>query len=82
MRVTFYSKRWWNNEVAEACKIFAREKKIWRHISQDREKLKKARNAFYRLIHRAKKECWQNFLESEEETLDSATIQLKDKNRC
>ncbi len=28
MRVTFYSKRWWNEEVAQACKLWAKEKKI------------------------------------------------------
>ena len=82
MRVTSYSKRWWNKEVAEARKIWAKEKKIWGHTSPDREKLKKARNAFYRLVRKAKRKCWQRFLEGEENILDPAKIQLEDKNRC
>ncbi len=50
MRVTFHSKRWWNSEVAKANKIWAKEKKILAQISLNREKLKKAQNAFYWLI--------------------------------
>ncbi len=82
MRVTPYSKRWWNSDVAEARKIWAKEKKKWGHTSPDRERLKKARNAFYRLIRKTKRECWQNFLEGEEETLEPGKIRPEDKNRC
>ncbi len=82
MWVTSHSKRWWNSEVAKAGKIWAREKKTLAQISLDREKLKKAQNAFYRLIPKAKRECWQSFLEEEEKSLDSDQIRAEDKNRC
>ncbi len=68
--------------MAEARKIWAKEKKKWRHTSPNRERLKKARNAFYRLICKAKRECWQRFLEGEEETLELGKSHLEDKNRC
>ncbi len=57
MQVTFYSKRWWNKEMVQACKLWAKEKKIWGKITPNREKLKQARNIFYRTMHKAKKEC-------------------------
>lgn len=82
MRVTPYSKRWWNKDVARACKVWAREKKLWEKITSDREKPKQARNAFYRIVRKAKKECWQNFLKSIEELSNPAQIWPKDKNRC
>ena len=82
MRVTFYLKRWWNEEVAQARKTWAKEKKTWGQVTPNREKLKQARNMFYRLVRKAKRECWQNFLEGKEETLDPAKIRPEDKNRC
>ena len=82
MRVTSHSKRWWNKEVAQACKVWAKEKKIWGQITPNREKSKQARNAFYRIVRKAKRECWQNFLEGEEKTVDPAQIRPEDKNRC
>ena len=84
MRVTPFSKRWWNKEVAEARKIWAREKKLWGKISPNRKKLKQARNAFYHIVRRVKRECWQNFLLGEEglNKGDVAKIQPEDKNRC
>ena len=82
MRVTSHSKRWWNKEVAQACKVWAKEKKIWGQITPNREKSKQARNAFYRIVRKAKRECWQNFLKDKEESLDPTRIRLEDKNRC
>ena len=84
MRVTPFSKKWWNKEVAEARKIWAKGKKKGGKVTLDREKLKQARNAFYRIVRRAKRECWQKFLEGEEELdrLDGTKIYSEDKNRC
>lgn len=73
MRVTYYCKRWWNEEVAKARKIWAKGKKIQGQITPNRDKLKQARNA---------RGCWQDFLEDKEETLDPAEIRPGDKNRC
>lgn len=84
MRVTPFSKRWWNKKVAEARKIWAKEKKLWGKVSPNREKLKQVHNIFYRTVRRAKRECWQKFLLREEELngADPAKIHPEDKNRC
>lgn len=60
--------------MAQACKVQTKKKKIWEKITPNREKLKQAQNAFYRIVCKAKKEYWQNFLESMEESSDSAQI--------
>ena len=77
-----YSKRWWNKEVAKAQKIQAKEKKQQEQILPDRKRLKKARNAFYCLIRKVKREYQQNFLESEKKILEPDKTHLKDKNWC
>lgn len=82
MRVTFYSKKWWNKEVEVACKVWAKEKKLWGKITPDRERFKKARNKFYRIVRKTKRECWQNFLEGKEEISDPPKVWPDDKNRC
>ena len=74
MRVTPYSKRWWNKEVVEARKRWAKEKKTWGKTTLDREKLKQARNTFYHIVRKAKRECWQNFLEEIEKSSNPAEI--------
>ena len=68
MQVTPYSKRWWNKNVAQACKAWAKEKKKWGKSTPNREKLKQAQNKFYHIVYKAKRECWQNFLEGIEES--------------
>ena len=84
IRVTPFSKKWWNSKVAEARKIWAREKKLWRKVTPSREKLKQAYNAFYHLVQRVKRECWQKFLMDDEEIPEGnkAKTHLEDKNRC
>ncbi len=78
-RVTFFSKRWWNNEVVQAKKTWAKEKKRLSDNSGTTEERKKARNAYYHIIRKAKRECWQNFLQGESNNM---SIQSSDKNRC
>ena len=68
--------------MAQARKIWAKEKKMWGQTTLDREKLKQARNAYYRIVRKAKRECWQNFLEGTEESSNPAQIRPKNKNRC
>ena len=53
-------------------------------MTPSREKLKQARNAFYRLVRRVKRECWQKFLMGDEEIPEgnTAKTQPEDKNRC
>ena len=54
-------KRWWNDEVTQAKKAWAREKMGMENIFNAIEELKKAQNAYYHVIRKAKRECWQNF---------------------
>ena len=42
MQVTPYFKRWWNKDMAQARKVWAKEKKKWGKSIFDREKLKQA----------------------------------------
>ena len=44
--------------------------------------MKQARNVFYRIVRKAKRECWQNFLEGTEKSSNPAQIRPEDKNRC
>ena len=74
MQVTSYSKRWWNREVETAYKSWAKEKKTWGKITPDREKFKQARNTFYRIVRKAKRKCWQNFLEGKEEISNPSKV--------
>ena len=68
--------------MAQVRKVWAKEKKRWGQTIPNKEMLKQARNAFYRIVRNAKRECWQNFLEGTEESSNSAYIWPKDKNRC
>ena len=63
LRITAYSKRWWNDEVTQARKIWAQDKK---RLSE--EELRQARNLYYRTIRKAKRACWQDFLQKEEQS--------------
>ena len=65
VRVTPFSKRWLNKEVAEARKTWAKEKKLWGKVLPNRENLKRAQNLFYCTVRKAKRECWQKFLMGE-----------------
>ena len=80
-RVTAYSKRWWNEEVAEARKVWAKNKKRLSESEAYREELKQARNQYYRTIRKAKRLCWQNFLQGSEPKPLSHD-QLPDQRRC
>ena len=52
-------------------------------MTPNREKLKQARNVFYHLIRRVKRECWQKFLMGDEKIQGEDTkTPPKDKNRC
>ena len=61
IQVTFYSKRQWNKKIAQANKLWAKERKIQGKIMPDREQLKQAFNTVYCMIRKAKRKCWQNF---------------------
>ncbi len=78
-KVSSFSKRWWNDEVVEARKTWAREKRRLKNSFGVTEELKKARNAYYHIIQKVKRECWQSFLQGQS---DSTSVQDSDKNCC
>ena len=41
---------------------------MWGKIIPNREKLKQTRNVFYHIVRKAKRKCWQNFLEGIEKS--------------
>ena len=75
-----FLKRWWNDEVAEARKTWARAKKSYGRDDKYHDELKKARNTYYRVIRKAKRVCWQNFLQGQDTS--QGARQSDDKNRC
>lgn len=79
IRVTSFSKRWWNKEVAEARKTWAKAKKQWGTATPDRDKFKEARNLFYRAVRKAKR---QGFLQGEEKKDGIDSIKGSAKDRC
>lgn len=78
-RLTSYSKKWWNDEVVQARKTWAKEKRRLRGCLNSNKELKKVRNAYYHIIRKAKRQCWQDFLQGEKENME---VQSLDKNRC
>ncbi len=66
-KVCAYSKRWWNKEVAEARTCWAKDKKKFGRDETRKQELKQARNSYYRTIRKAKRLCWQNFLQGKKE---------------
>ncbi len=54
-QITAYSKRWWNHDLAEVRKTWARDKKRLSRDQDLKEELKQARNKYYRSIRKAKR---------------------------
>lgn len=65
-RVTSYSKIWWNDDVANARKTWAKEKRKFSGSNGNTVELKRARNIYHRVIRKAKRVCWQKFLQGED----------------
>ena len=77
-KITSYSKRWWNKEVAKARSTWAKDKRRLSRNEDLKEEFKQARNLYYRTIRKAKRKCWQNFLEGKARSSGAAI----DKNHC
>ena len=71
-QITSYSKRWWNKEVSEARLTWARDKRKFSRNEDLREEFKQARNQYFRTIRKAKRVCWQKFLQGESQSSDPA----------
>ena len=80
-QITAYSKRWWNHDVAEARKTWARDKKRLSRDQDLKEELKQAHNKYYRTIRKAKRICWQDFLQGKGNKTELPGMIL-DKNHC
>ena len=80
-RVSAYSKRWWNEEIAEARFSWAKAKKDLGRDEIRKQELKQARNSYYRTIRKAKRLSWQNFLQGKTGSISQQSQSL-DKNRC
>jgi Reverse transcriptase (RNA-dependent DNA polymerase)/Endonuclease-reverse transcriptase len=86
LRITAYSKRWWNSTVEKARLKYAQAKRrlknsLDRGSSQLKRELKLARNNYYYIVRKEKRECWQKFLQGAEEILEDNPT-YTDKNRC
>ncbi len=58
-QITSYSKRWWNKELVKARSTWAKDK---RRLGRN-EDLKE--EMYFRTIRKAKRECWQKFLQGD-----------------
>ena len=77
-QITSYSKRWWNKEVAEARSTWAKDKRRLGKDEDLKEELKQAQNQYFWTIKKAKRECWQRFLQGNSQLSGPAM----DKNHC
>ena len=77
-QITSYSKQWWNRKVAEARLTWAKNKRRLGRNEDLKEEFKYARNQYYWIIRKAKRECWQDFLQEKPQSSDAAI----DKNHC
>ena len=80
IRLTPYSKRWWGPKVKEARGAYAREYRAWKSGALGDAEHREAQNLFYRTIRKAKRECWENFLEGPQESRES--LGPEDSARC
>lgn len=62
LRITYFFKQWLNKKVVKIKKIEQKKKK-WETMTLDTVQLKQAQNQFYRVVHKTKRECRQNFFQ-------------------
>ena len=72
IRITAYSKRWWNSEVKEARFHYAKARRAYK-LNGNKKEIKQTRNSFYKILRKAKRICWQKFLQGtiEDDPIDS-----------
>jgi endonuclease/exonuclease/phosphatase family metal-dependent hydrolase len=62
-RVCARSKRWWSTEIGEKRRILGSLKRMRRRGRASAQEVKIARKELRRVIRKAKRECWQHFLQ-------------------
>jgi len=83
LRITAYSKRWWNNKVKDARLKYSQCRREYKNSLKNdfiTQKLKAARNNYYYIVRKEKRECWQAFLQGEDDIEDN--IGRESINRC
>ncbi|ODM20319.1 hypothetical protein SI65_03372 [Aspergillus cristatus] len=63
LRVTPLSKRWWGTEIKEACRTYRQARQAWQGQEIPTTELREVQNNYYQAIRRAKRTCWETFLE-------------------
>lgn len=86
LRITAYSKRWWNSIIKEARFKYSQTRRKFKSSFNNssrliRNKLKSARNNYYYIVRKEKRKCWQNFLQGSTDILEE-NFNYEDKNRC
>ena len=77
-KITSYSKQWWNKNVTKARLTWAKDKKKLSRNKDLKKEFKQAQNLYYRIIRKAKQECWQNFLQGKAQSSGAGI----NKNHC
>ena len=78
LRITAFSKRWWNSEIQEARSHYAKARRDFKLICGDNTEVNRARNDYYITVRKAKRKCWQDFLQG---VIEDDSISL-DNQRC
>ena len=87
LRITAYSKRWWNSTIKEARTKYSQVKREYksslnnRELPQSKNRLREARNNYYYIVREEKRKCWQDFLQGSPDILEE-NLNYEDKNRC
>ena len=68
INITPRSKRWWNQEIKDKHQQFMRQKRLFAQGRLSPKEYKKARNEYYTLIRREKRQLWEKYLQCEEDT--------------
>ncbi|EED21750.1 endonuclease/reverse transcriptase, putative [Talaromyces stipitatus ATCC 10500] len=76
IRLCARSKRWWNSEIEAERSVYSKACKAYQAGEISDEEHREARKGFYSLIRRAKRECWEGFLQGTSEG------SLPDQKRC
>jgi ribonuclease HI len=67
VRITPFSKRWWNQEIKDARGIYARTRRLFSRGQYSWENVRQTRNSYYTTIRREKRRIWQRYLEGRDQ---------------
>lgn len=80
-RISAYSKRWWNKEVAEARQCWAKNKRMLAGDESQKQEFRQVHNLYYQTIRNTKRLSWQNFLQGKNNDSQQEN-QTLDQNQC